>query len=252
MYLIWHGTASIEIVGGEGRILFDPFVPLKGSNVDVDIAEYDGFTDIFVTHGHVDHISDIPRIVKRTPNVHVYCTRTPWNTLRNKGVPRENMTCIAYGDILHVKGFTITALHGRHAVLPRLTKERLMSWIHSPFRKNIIHLFKENLVCKENDETVFYLVEAEGKTIAVMGSLNLREDVEYPRNMDLLVLPYNGWEDNYPPAIEVIERLKPKKVMLDHYDDTFPPLTTEIDTKRIIETYQGMVERLGLRKKIEI
>lgn len=252
MYLIWHGTAAIEIGGREGRLLFDPFVPLKGSNVDVDIAEYDGFTDILVTHGHVDHISDIPEIVKRNPDVHVYCTRTPWNTLAKKGVPWGNMTCIEYGDVLHVKGFKVTALHGKHAVLPRLTRERLMSWGRSPFRSNVLHLFKENLVCNENDETVFYLAEVERKTIAVMGSLNLREDIEYPRNMDLLVLPYNGWEDNYPPAIEVIERLKPRKVMLDHYDDAFPPLTTEVDTERIIETCQGMAERLELRKRIEI
>ena len=65
MYLIWHGTASIEIGHSGGRLLFDPFVPLSGSPVPVTIEEFDGFTDILVTHGHLDHIADIPQIVRR-------------------------------------------------------------------------------------------------------------------------------------------------------------------------------------------
>ena len=65
MYLIWHGTASIEIGHSGGRLLFDHFVPLSGSPVPVTIEEFDGFTDILVTHGHLDHIADIPQIVRR-------------------------------------------------------------------------------------------------------------------------------------------------------------------------------------------
>ena len=53
MDLIWHGTAAMEVVCGQGKILFDPFVPLKGSPVKVSIDEFDGFSDIFVTHCHL-------------------------------------------------------------------------------------------------------------------------------------------------------------------------------------------------------
>ena len=56
MEFIWHGTASVEITASAGRILFDPFVPLKGSKTAVKLEEFDGFTDILVTHGHFDHI----------------------------------------------------------------------------------------------------------------------------------------------------------------------------------------------------
>ena len=45
MKLIWHGTASVEIISGQNstpsRILFDPFVPLAGSDVPVKIEDYD-------------------------------------------------------------------------------------------------------------------------------------------------------------------------------------------------------------------
>lgn len=118
MQLIWHGTASIEAVCEKGRILFDPFVPLKGSPVDVKIEEFYSFTDIFVTHGHIDHITDIPKIVKHDPDVMIYCTPTPFRTLIKKGVSAKNLTVLRYGDVRHVYGFTIRVMHGKHAILP--------------------------------------------------------------------------------------------------------------------------------------
>jgi hypothetical protein len=52
-------------------------------------------------------------------------------------------------------------------------------------RGNLLRIYKENRGCIENDETVFYHIESEGKTLSIMGSLNLQEDVEYPTHADL-------------------------------------------------------------------
>ena len=76
MHLIWHGTASIEAVCEAGRVLFDPFVPFKGSPVKVDLAEFDGFSDIFVTHCHFDHVMNLPELVRRNPDVVIHWKRT--------------------------------------------------------------------------------------------------------------------------------------------------------------------------------
>ena len=111
---------------------------------------------------------------------------------------------------------------------------------------------KENRVCVENDETVFYLIEADGKKLSLMGSMNLRPDEEYPVGTDLLVLPYNGWDDNFPPAVRTIDRLKPKRVVLDHYDDTFPPVTMPIDLSPILEKYPGAVTAMKLKAEEEV
>ena len=82
MELIWHGTATVEAICGQGRILFDPFVPLKGSPVPGNIEDYDGCTDIFVTHCHLDHVLDLPEIAKRNPGVVIHCTQAPFDALR--------------------------------------------------------------------------------------------------------------------------------------------------------------------------
>ena len=110
------------------------------------------------------------------------------------------------------------------------------------------HIIKEFIGCQEQDETVFYQLEADGKTVSLMGSMNLRDDVTYPIQADLLVLPYNGWEDNLPPALSIIDRLQPQRILLDHYDDTFPPLTSSVDLSSIIEKNAGLAEPMQLRK----
>lgn len=252
MQLIWHGTASVEAVCARGRILFDPFVPLAGSDEDVKIEEFDGFSHIFVTHGHIDHITDLPEVVRRNPDVIIHCTKTPYKTLMKRGVPERNLSLLKYGDLMLVNGFTIRAFHGRHAVLPTPDADMILGWMRSPARGNIPYIAYQFVTCRENDETVFYQIEADGRTVGLMGSMNLREEVEYPLGLDLLVLPYNGWADNYTPAVRFIERLAPKRVLLDHYDDTFPPLTGELDLSPILAKYPGMVEPMQLRKVYEV
>lgn len=132
-------------------------------------------------------------------------------------------------------GFRVRVFHGRRAVLPKITPGRIPGALRSPARGNLLWIAKENRLCRENDETVFYQIEAEGITLSLMGSLNLRNDVDYPTAADVLILPYNGWEDNAPSAMRLIEALKPKRVLLDHYDDTFPPVTSPLDLSPILK-----------------
>jgi L-ascorbate metabolism protein UlaG (beta-lactamase superfamily) len=241
MQLIWHGTASIELRSSSGHILFDPFVPLKGSSVPVKLEDFDGFDNIFVTHGHLDHIVSIPAIVRRNPSLVVYCTKTPRETLLRKKVPSANLRLVEYGQIIDLNGMRVSVFHGKHAVLPKLTLGLFASMISSPYRGNIPYIIRENRICKENDETAVFKVEADGKTVLLLGSMNLRDDRVYPTGSDVLVLPYNGWDDNFTPAVRIIERLKPKKVLLDHYDDTFPPVTRPVDLAPLLYKYEGLV-----------
>ena len=250
--LIWHGTASIELRSSGDRILFDPFFPYPGSETEVLPDEFDGFTDILVTHGHFDHIGSIPLIWKRNRNVTIWCTETPRRTLIKSGVPDGQLRRITPGEAFCVCGFRITPFQSSHAVLAKNPKKRIPYILRSPHRRNFARFLREHLTSPENGETLLYLVERDGKRIAVMGSLNLRDDVRYPKGCDALILPYNGWEDNDPPARSAIERLSPKRVFLDHYDDTFPPMTMPIDLTQILQSGRAEICRLKPRQRIEI
>lgn len=76
-----------------------------------------------------------------------------------------------------------------------------------------------------------------------MGSMNLDSNTEYPTGADALVLPLQGRSDQDTYALALVERLKPKAVLLDHYDDAFPPLSSQVDTSGFVRNVQ---ERYGI------
>ena len=69
--------------------------------------------------------------------------------------------------------------------------------------------------------------------ILLAGSLNFApEDLEtYPDNPDLLILPYQGCLDREARTQEMIERVHPKRILLSHFDDAFPPVSRNVDLR---------------------
>ena len=65
MKVTYYGHSCFVVEAGGKRILFDPFIsgnPLaKSINIDDIMADY-----IFITHGHFDHVLDMPAIANRT------------------------------------------------------------------------------------------------------------------------------------------------------------------------------------------
>ena len=107
-------------------------------------------------------------------------------------------------------------------------------------RNNRRHLEREIIHCRENHETVCFLIKAEGKKIFVMGSMAL-SDIEYPQKPDLLILPYQGKSDLLEPALETVAKLKPLCVLTDHFDNTFPPFSGNNNPYELKEALDGIL-----------
>lgn len=238
MKITWFGTASIAIESEDGKILFDPFLPLERSDVHTDESSFRGYKNILITHGHVDHISSIPDLFC---GQNIYCTKTPLSTLKNDGIPEANLHLVKPGDTVSIDGFEITVLKGKHIRFDRkLIRNTLFSRDFLSMRKNRRHLEKEIIHCRENHETVCFLVKSEGKKIFVMGSMAL-SDAEYPEGADLLILPYQGKSALLKPALETVARLKPLCVLADHFDNTFPPVSADTDPHELKEALDGVL-----------
>ena len=70
--------------------------------------------------------------------------------------------------------------------------------------------------------------------------MNLDAKTEYPTDADLLILPLQGRSDQDTYALRIVEKLLPKWVLLDHYDDTFPPMTSPVDPGGFEENVKGI------------
>ena len=239
MRITWFGTASLAVETAAGRLLIDPFFPLKGSPTRVAPDAYAGYEDILVTHGHFDHIMSLPGILRAGRAV-VRCTETPRQTLMALDVPAERVIPFKAGDVLKLQGMTVRVLQSRHVKIDRaLLMRTLLNPRMLQYAGNVATVLLGLMNYPENGETVGFLIEGDGRSLYAMGSLGLDGGTDYPTGMDLLALPYQGASDLLTPALRIVERLKPRSVLLDHFDDAFPPGTSPVDTSDIRQALEG-------------
>ena len=239
MQITWYGTASIRIDLQELSLLFDPFVPLAEAPYSVAVEDFLPAPHIFITHGHLDHLSSVPSLAQLGAGK-VYATATPCATLVKRGVSAEAMQLVKPGNELCFSGgkdnVFVAIKKGRHIrfdvplILATLFNRRMIR-----YAKNAGALLKSNRIFTENNETVVYEVFHGSTHVTVMGSLALDENEDYRQGPDLLVIPFQGHSHLTPIALSVIERLQPRAVLLDHWDDTFPPISRQVDTAPFIE-----------------
>lgn len=260
MRITWYGTAGL-LLEEEGTILaFDPFGGLpvhslsrrRGSYRNDEFfsplpvpyeKEYQKATDVFVTHGHFDHIYHIPRIYFQR-KVRVFCTETPGKKLRSLGMKKSEIRIIRPGWMGKCGPFSIRAYQGRHCKFDKpLIWQTIFTRRFFRHPMHLLHLMKLYLTYPEAGEILLYEVRCNDKRIQIMGSMNLDEQVKYPTGADVLILPLQGRSDQDIYALQFVERLKPKSVLLDHYDDAFPPLSGKIDTSVFIQNVQ---EQFGI------
>ncbi|MBU9728553.1 MBL fold metallo-hydrolase [Diplocloster modestus] len=235
MKITWYGTASIVLESGGERILFDPFVQLRGGEHIFPPDTFAQEKHIFITHGHVDHLLSVPDIQKIS-GADIYCTDRPADTLEHYGGRYGQMIRITPGDRISIGGIQVTVLPGKHISfdwrLIVVVLSRPQTYLQL---RNSLFLAKMHHRFPENGEIVIYQIEAEGKMLLLMGSLGLSDGVDYPRGADLLILPFQGRSRLSEAALPVIEKLNPKSVLLDHFDDAFPPISSSISTVEFVK-----------------
>ncbi len=236
MRLTWMGTAALLLESGGTILAFDPFPglpergPLGFAGAVPDAETFRKATHVLATHGHFDHIMAIPALY-RDAECPVYLTGTPRRTLAGLGFPPERLLSIGPGKDLEAGAFRVRAWQGRHCrfdvplVLKTVCSRRALS---RPGR--LLRMERLNRAYPENGETLFYEVTDGRGRLQIMGSMGLDEKTCYPTGADWLVMPFQGRSDMPEYALPLAERLAPKEILLDHWDDAFPPMSGRIDT----------------------
>ena len=256
MQITWKGNASVLLEAAGSRILFDPFVQLLGGEHPNTLEDFLDEEIIFITHGHFDHLVFVPEILDQSEAT-VFCTALPAATLETLTDNTDRIAQIKPGlEIPFQKTsgkLIIKAWQGQHVHFDRKLVASTIRPLHILRHiRNVPFLLWANLHFPEGGEILAYEISAEGKHILLLGSMGLKEDVAYPQNVDLLILPYQGTSRLTETALQIIERIRPRKIMLTHFDDAFPPMTKTVDTRPLRrEMQQHYPERAVIKPTVD-
>lgn len=234
MKITWFGTATLAVENGDTRLLLDPFTRMNKKLPRLRIGDFTGYDYLLLSHGHFDHMMDVPAVLKADANVKVFCTETPARMLIASGVQESRICRVKPGDTFDAGSFQITVRAGRHidfdmgyirSVLPQCI-------LRFPQTFKLLGLIKK---LPENGEIVVYELHSEEKTLLVMGSYGVAEGETYPAQADLLVFPFSGNSGIAGMARGTLQALRPKRLLFDHFDDSFPPLTRRMDVEGYCE-----------------
>ena len=236
MKLKWYGTATILIEQDGAQLLFDPFIPLNAELFKPPIDELAAVESIFATHGHFDHISAIPAILKSVKcNATVYCCAKTREKLIAQGAQSGQTRAVAPGDVLDIYPFEVRVHKGKHVVFDKiLLIKKLSSFLVPANWGKLRRILKLHSIYNEAGEILVVDIRAKDKRILFLGSLGLDENAAYPKGIDLLILPLQGRSDIHAHAMRIVECLQPKKVMLHHFDNSFTPFSSSVSAEPFI------------------
>jgi L-ascorbate metabolism protein UlaG (beta-lactamase superfamily) len=223
--LKWLGTAGWEIQFAQTKILIDPFLTRRQAvgaeewqtDEEAVLNVISGADYIFAGHSHADHIADIPFIAKRF-GAKVIGSRTTINLCLSAGVDKAQLTTISGGETLDFRDFSVQVIESQHAVLKRDGQRR------QPRSAEITSAVSSPILGKHFVEGGSYLYYFTFGKLRLLDQStgNFIEENLYGLQPDVAILAENS---NYDWT-EAIKILRPKMVIVHHYDDWHVPLSS--------------------------
>lgn len=237
--LRWWGNNSWEIRlatagGAEKTVLIDPWLTRfhtgtyteQGADpktkIEVDTELIDRLVDsgeiradhILVTHGHYDHLTDVPYLARRT-GATVIGTETHVNLMLALGAPEPQMCVAAGGEYLAFDGYTVRVLRSLHSASPPRGRVAFAGTrpVAPPSRPKYIRDLVEG-------GTLAYQVSAEsGASVLDFGGSNYVESELAGLRPDVVLLPAGGGmvPDYVPRLLRTLDH--PPYVVPTHWDD---------------------------------
>ncbi len=234
MKLTWFGTAGFRLETGNHIILIDPYFtrnPQATPRQSVSAADIKKADLIFISHGHFDHIYDVPEIAANT-NAQVYCGRQIENTLIGKGLNPDQIQVVeSDGQNFDFNGINARAFFSKHVIFDKWLLIRTLLRINFRIRR-YLPLMNEY----PEGQVLSWRFSAEDKIIHHFGSGGSTcEELERVSQSptDILLVPMQGHTFITRIAHQYVEFLRPKMVIPHHQDDFYPPVSMQISTDKL-------------------
>ncbi len=240
----WLGTAGFELSSGGTRLLIDPYLtrnPRSCPRQDLVPGDFAQADAVLVTHGHFDHVYDVPAIAE-AGGCRVFASPQVCQRLYDRGLDGERLEAVESYSAYDIGPFHVQAIPSRHVVfdvaLVARTALRCLPHLRSLVGMGMAHY--------PAGDVYGYLIEVEGKSLYHIGSAWLNpEDVE-DWEVDMFFVPVQGRSDITDLAAQMAAELKPHLVVPHHYDDFYPPLSRYIDLDPFRQALYDLMPRVRM------
>ena len=234
--LTWLGTAGFRVRAGAAAFLIDPFVSRNSRARPVqelgpeDIREG---RQIFISHGHFDHIRDAPGIAARL-GAKVFCHPSQARTLVRDGLDPGLVTEVREdGQSFDFGWFSARADFSRHIKFDPLLILSTLARINLRLPR-LLPLTRDY----PPGQVISWRFELAGRTIRHFGSMGSTKE-ELARlareKTDILLPALQGHSRICGIALEHVRTLKPRTVIPHHQDDFFPPISRMVDLQPFLQ-----------------
>ncbi|MCP4672982.1 MAG: MBL fold metallo-hydrolase, partial [Desulfobacula sp.] len=236
MEIKWLGTAGFSIKTKDQVFLIDPYLTRNHKAQPKQILKSSDIkkaSQIFISHGHFDHLHDIAQIAKTT-KAKVYCSNIASKTLKNSGVDKNQVVKIVSDRWKkEFDGFKAQAFFSEHIKFDR--KLLLLTLLRINIRiPKYLHLFK-NFPSGQVLSWRFYIEDRMIHFFGSAGSCEKELKSLTGQTMDLLLVPLQGHSDICNIAANYVKILQTEIVIPHHQDDFYPPISKKIDIRPFIK-----------------
>lgn len=255
MTLRWWGNNGWEIRVGGKTILIDPWLTRfktgtytpAGADprtpLSVNKTLIDGYLDrgflhadhILVTHGHYDHLTDVPYLAKRT-GATVLGTETHLSLMAALGAPEDQLSLASGGEDLTFDGYSIRVLRSLHSAVGARAQ------VPFPGSRPLSRRDRPRVISDLLEGgTLAYAVTGGGASVLNFGGSNYVESELTALRPDVVLLPVGGSKvTGYVPRL--LSALgRPRYVAATHWDDFDLPLGQAHDPNGGLEVLRKAV-----------
>lgn len=216
----WLGVAGFEFKSDGHSLLVDPFLTrpalkyILGGRVE---AKKDFLSEIIpaaeailVTHGHYDHLMDVPVIARRTGAM-VYGSPNVCQILRAFQLAEGQIKTLQAKEYYRLAHANLLTIPARHPVIPGYQSGKLKKKLNPPLRLRDYRM----------DTCLSFLIELQGIKLLIWSSTS--SDDACPA--DVLFVRAVAGRDWYE---RILTAVQPRLVIPTHWDNLFQPLTKPI------------------------
>ncbi len=236
MQLTWLGTAGFEIKTNGSVFLLDPFLsrhphatPFQPLSTD-DLNQAD---QIFISHGHFDHVSDVPAIAGRTGAM-VFASTPAADRLEKRLAGSTSLVRVDRDRVEYaLPDYTAQAFFSRHI---RFDAKLFFSTLMKIHVK--LPLYLPLLTRYPCGQTLSWLFTVDSRSVLFFGSAGSppAELAQYRGlAVDTLLLPVQGHSRIIDISLNYIRAIRPGRVIVHHFDSFWPPISKTIDLTPLTE-----------------